>query len=105
MNSDFSLSAARDLAGLLYSQASESRDARLALAYRRVWGRVATAEELALADEFIAARAAGIRASDRAAGDLPLPTNLPPDVDAPEAAAVTLFCLTLLNSNEFLYID
>lgn len=105
LNSDFAVTAARDLAGLLYQQAPGSKDARLALAIERTWCRTATAQELADAAAFVEERAAKLRDSARVAAELPLPTSVAADADPHEAAALTLFCLTLVNSNEFLYVD
>jgi hypothetical protein len=105
LNSEFSLAAARDLAGRLFAEAQDAADARVTLAYRLTLGREPLPEERSLAATFLQTQTAKLRAAGRPANELALPN--PPAVDvAPHvAAAWTDFCLALYNSNEFVYVD
>ncbi|MEX1097620.1 MAG: DUF1553 domain-containing protein [Planctomycetales bacterium] len=104
LNSELSLEAARDLAGRLLREADDDA-ARIDACYLRALGRRASAKERALAAEFLKNDADALRREGRRAGDLPLPSELPADADIHAAAAWTDFCLALLNSNEFVYLD
>jgi len=76
LNSEFSLAQARRLAGDLIARA-DGVDGRIALGYRRLLSREPTADELAVAREFL----------------------------SNEAAALVEFCLAMFNLNEFVYVD
>jgi hypothetical protein len=81
LNSEFSLNAARDLADYVRTQAGDDRDAQIALAYRRALGHAPTTSQLARAQKFVT--------DDQRATPDPL----------------TLLCLAVFNSNEFVYVD
>jgi hypothetical protein len=81
LNSEFSLSIARDLSKYVRTHAGDDLDAQIALAYRRALGHSPTTSQLARAQKFLTD-------DQRATPD-----------------AVTLLCLALFNSNEFVYVD
>lgn len=103
-NSEFSLAAARDLAGFLYRE-TRTDDERVTLAFRRTLGRAPTESERRKATEFLTADIARLKDTQRPAEELALPTGLPKDVDVVAAAAMTDLCLALFNLNEFVYLD
>ena len=105
LNSEFSLDAARHLAGFVLSHAGTSHDDQINLAYARVLGRLPTQEELAVANRFLDNQAVQLKESNRPAAELALPSPLPDGVDPQAAAALTDFCLALFNLNEFVYVD
>jgi hypothetical protein len=105
LNSDFSLSAARDVAGFLYAQAGDALGDQIDLAYQRVLCRQPRGEERKAGLAFLADQAAKLRESNRQPSDLALPSVLPEGADRFSAAALTDFCLALFNLNEFVYID
>jgi hypothetical protein len=74
-------------------------------AYRRTFGREPTAEEAKLGATFLAEQAKSVRNRIRARQDIGLPAGLPTGVDPAVARALADYCLALLNSNEFVYID
>jgi hypothetical protein len=74
-------------------------------AYRRVFNRPASADEVLLAHEFLSRQAASLREEGRAAEDLALPFDGPQFPDPFAAAALVDFCLALFNANEFLYVE
>jgi hypothetical protein len=76
LNSEFSLSAARDLAEYLSAHAGDDVSARIALLYERTLGRQPTAAELAAAQQF-----------------------------AGEDDRWVDLCLAMFNLNEFVYLD
>jgi hypothetical protein len=88
LNSEFSLSAARDLAGYLRSHASTDPASQVELVYRRTLAREPSAGELQAAEKFLAAQ------TDRAKVD-----------DSAELAALVDLCLAMFNLNEFIYVD
>jgi hypothetical protein len=81
LNSDFSLSAARDLSKYVRTHAGDDPDAQIALAYRRALGHAPTTSQQARAQKFLSA------------GETETPDPL------------TLLCLAIFNSNEFIYVD
>ena len=105
LNSEFSLEQARRLAGYLLSHAANDASAQIDLAYRRVLSRAPTVAETAAAAEFLAAEVARLRGENAPseALALPLPPIAGPDPHA--AAALVEFCLALVNTNEFAYVD
>jgi hypothetical protein len=105
LNSEFSLQAARELAGFILRQNVSDPAGQVRLAYRRTLSRDPTAEELDAATQFLAAEAAALRDSQRPADELALPTGIAAETDRYTAAALTDLCLAILNLNEFVYID
>ncbi len=84
LNGDFALERGQRLGAELAKQFPSDDAGLAARAYRIVWGRPATDDEVRLAAKFLAAQAAALRSRD---------------------AAVADFCHALLNANEFLYVD
>jgi hypothetical protein len=81
LNSDFSLSVARDLSKYVRTHAGDSLDAQIALAYRRALGHAPTASQLVRAQKFLT------------------------DGESEAPDPLTLLCLAIFNSNEFVYVD
>jgi hypothetical protein len=104
LNSEFSLTAARDLAGYVWPR-GEDAAARIDLIYRRALGRSPEDEELALAAAFLVRQADDLRAADEDPASLALPIPLPSECDPFEAAALVDYCLAVFNTNEFVYVD
>ena len=104
LNSDFTLTAARDLAGYVWPR-GEDAAARVDLVYRRALGRSPDEEEAALAAGFLTRQSADLRADGASSAGLALPAPLPPNCDPYEAAALVDFCLAVFNTNEFAYVD
>ncbi|MEQ8788098.1 MAG: DUF1549 and DUF1553 domain-containing protein [Pirellulaceae bacterium] len=105
INSELTLHSARRLAGYVLAHAEPNTDARLQLAYRRALGREPTADELHLAREFLTLQTAAITTESRSESQLASPLPFPADVAPAEAAALVDFCLALLNTSEFVYVD
>jgi hypothetical protein len=102
LNSEFSLAAARDLAGFLLQNAGGDPAAQIELAYQRTLGRQPSEDELRTGREFLAQQAAELKAASRSADSLALPAR---GADRHTAAALVDFCLALFNLNEFVYVD
>jgi hypothetical protein len=81
LNSEFSLDMARHLAELVRAQSSNRLEAQIELIYRRALGRAPTELQIARAKDFLAER-------NREADD-----------------SLTLLCLAVFNTNEFVYVD
>jgi hypothetical protein len=105
LNSEFSLAAARDLAGYLISHAGNDAGKQILLGYERTLGRPPAADEHAVALRFLADEATKLKDSGRPLSDLAIPRALPTGFDSYSAAALTDFCLALFNLNEFVYVD
>ncbi|HEY2253672.1 MAG TPA: DUF1549 and DUF1553 domain-containing protein [Planctomycetaceae bacterium] len=105
LNSEFSLDAARHLAGFILAQAGPSPDSQIKLAYRCVLSRLPTQEEFTVAVRFLENQAVELKAAKRPVAELALPALPAENVDPFAAAALTDFCLALFNLNEFVYVD
>ncbi len=105
LNSEFSLSAARDLVGFLYAHAGNDTAPQIKLAYRRVLGRDPVPDELDAGLSFLVDQTARLKQSNRPASELAAPAALPEGMEPYAAAALTDFCLALFNLNEFVYVD
>jgi hypothetical protein len=105
LNSDFSLAAARDLAGYLLTHAGKTPEDQMRLVFERVLGRLPTAAESAGGLQFVANQAAKLKEMNRPVTELALPETMPEATDPYAAAALTDFCLALFNLNEFVYVD
>jgi hypothetical protein len=92
LNSEFSLSAARDLAAYVLQRAKSDPAARIELVYQRTLGRPATRAEIDSAQKFLVEQAARVRAAKD-------------EKVSPETAALVGFCLAMFNLNEFIYLD
>jgi hypothetical protein len=95
-NSEFSLTAAEDLARFVIDhaddQAADHTQERIELVYRRILGRKPTEEESAEAAQFLASTA--FHADDGQDRD-----------NSGDQAALTALCLAMFNLNEFIYVD
>ncbi len=105
LNSEFSLAAARDLAGYVLVHSDRPPEKQVLLAYRRALGRPPNFSERDLAVQFLADQTAKLKESNRPAAELALPSSMPEGADPFAAAALTDFCLALFNLNEFVYVD
>jgi hypothetical protein len=93
--------AARMAFGLLKDGGKD----RIVVAYRRAFGRMPMAEERKVGEKFLAEQTAAIRERVTVRQDIGLPPGLPAGVDPAVARALADFCLALLNSNEFVYVE
>jgi len=101
LNSQFSLDAARRLAGKVMSKETDRRG-QIELAFRRTISRLPTDEELDDITEFFALRQA---ANEEEIDERTLPLSMPSEAEPRVAAAMVDFCLALLNVNEFVYLE
>lgn len=105
LNSEFSLQAARDLAGHVLGHAPNDTRERITVAYQRTLGRKPTSKEMQHAMDFLVDQTTRLSQSGRKASQLAMPSDLPRGADVYPSAAFTDFCLVLFNLNEFIYID
>jgi hypothetical protein len=104
LNSEFSLRAARWLAGAVLRLHAPDPAAQIEAAYLRAFSRSATPDEVRAGQDFLDSQARLLRASGRGEKDLALPEGVEA-ADPPAAAALVDFCLALFNANEFVYLD
>jgi hypothetical protein len=104
LNSELPLSAARRLCARLLENTSVAGE-QVELAYRLTLGRPPTEAERNLAVQFLDVTSERLREAGREPGSLPAPDDLDPPFERHHAAALSEFCLALLNVNEFIYID
>ncbi|MEO8051163.1 MAG: DUF1549 and DUF1553 domain-containing protein [Acidobacteriota bacterium] len=107
LNNGLILDWAQALAGRILNDTGLTPDAQVERAFKLTYGREPSAEEKKLASDFLAKQSA-IMAQRLAGGEKvkpPLPTNLPPGVDPARAAALVDLSQTLMDSNEFLYVN
>jgi hypothetical protein len=105
LNSEFSLAAAKELAGNLFKDNGSDSQVLVQRAFRQTLGRSPSTEELALGMQFMDQQAQGLKESGRSESDLALPADRPEGVEIYKAAAVVDFCLAMFNLNEFVYLD
>jgi hypothetical protein len=105
LNSAFSFMTAKKFASHLLAEAGVGTQQQIALAYRRALGRLPTAEEQVVAADFISSAKKRMRDDRPDLLKITVPDNLPESSDRLHAAALTQFCLAMLNLNEFIYID
>jgi hypothetical protein len=103
-NSEFSLLAARHLAGRVLAKASESTR-QIEQLYLIALSRRPTSEETTTLTTFLADQRQRLAAEARPRGELELPADCPPFADEFAAAALVDACLAILNANEFIYVD
>ncbi|HZN34002.1 MAG TPA: DUF1549 and DUF1553 domain-containing protein [Pirellulaceae bacterium] len=107
-NSEFSLLAARRLAGRVMNieepknQRTEEQIERL---YEIALSRQPTAAEITTFSKFLADQQQRLKAEARPVKELALPVPCPDTADADAAAALVDACLAVLNANEFIYVD
>jgi hypothetical protein len=98
MNGPFMNDEARDFAARLKKECGNNTDAQVRQAYLLALGRLPTDQETAQAKSFLAHQEKVITSEQRSR------PGQAQTVQAP-AAALADFCLALLNSNEFLYVN
>jgi hypothetical protein len=103
LNGAFMQSQARHMAARLKSEAGTEPDAQINLAFRLAMARGPESAEREEVREFLKQQAEQI-AADRTAAPSSNETNQPTPPPA-EEQALAAFCLVLLNSNEFFYVD
>jgi hypothetical protein len=105
MNDPLVIEWSRALAGRVLNDGGLALDQQVDRAYRLALSRQPTAEERAAVLDFLG-RQATLHAERLARNDRPLlPATVPPGIEPARAAAFVDFCHTLLNSNEFLYVN
>jgi hypothetical protein len=105
LNSDFTLTAARDLAGYLLDRAGTDAKDQIKLCYLRTLGRDPTPAELTAASEFLRHQASQLSTTARPIDSLAVPSGVRENIDPFAASALTQFCLAVFNLNEFIYLD
>jgi len=106
LNSDLVLKLARQLAGELLRENPEADGVRLVgELFPRVLGRSPDADELPAVGSFLDRQTLLLGERARSGERLLLPQGMPKFLDPARAAAVVDLCHSLLNSNEFLYVD
>ncbi len=104
MNGPFTQEQSRAMASHLLTRYGNGRDAQLAGAYQRAFGRAPTPAEQKMGNEYLAEQTDLFRDRLRARLPVALPEGLPASADLAEAAALADYCLALFNTNEFIYI-
>jgi hypothetical protein len=104
LNGPFMQEQARVFAARLLREAGTDASAQIDRAYRLALSRPPREAEAETARQFLDEQTQLLR--DRLLARLPigLPANLPEGMDPARAAALTDFCLALLNRNEFVYV-
>ncbi|MDB5389137.1 MAG: hypothetical protein JWM11_4783 [Planctomycetaceae bacterium] len=105
LNSEFTLVAARDLCQRLLQDSPTDRETQITRCYQRALGRLPSGAEIADAKQFLSAETQRLIDSNRPVAELPIPTHLAATVPPQFAAALTEYCLAILNLNEFVYVD
>jgi hypothetical protein len=104
MNSEFSLTTARRLAGSVLAEGHDEEQFIVEV-FRRTLARRPGPGELQASQEFLESQSALIKRKQRGDDQLALPIPSSADWPADKAAAASQLCLILFNMNEFLYID
>jgi hypothetical protein len=104
LNSRFSLDTARRLAGKAWQETTDL-DRVVERIYLYSLSRLPSDKEQSLARDFLAKQAALLVAEKRAADGLALPDPQAAGVSAQQAAALVDFCLAILNTSEFVYVE
>ena len=105
LNSVFSFESARRLAGRVMTAPCASHREQVALIYRLMLGRRPTADELAEAEAFFASRKSHAEAAQAPIDPSTLPLPALVAADPHFSAALVDFCLAMLNSSEFIYLE
>ena len=105
LNSELSLESARFLAGGALRHAGSDARAHVDWVYRKALGRTPAPEEQTIAVEFLTTEAAQLRIEGREPSELALPQPSLLGTAPYRGAALTSLCLSLLNLNEFIYVD
>ena len=95
----------RKLAGRVLNDSGLSPEQQVERAYRIVYSRAPKAEETKAILDFLTQQS-GLLAGRLAKNEkVPLPDTIPQGMDQAKAAAFVDLCHTLLNSNEFIYMN
>jgi hypothetical protein len=105
LNSEFTLMAARRLAGVVLSEAGEDLHRQIAGSHRRVLGRAPSEEEMQRGSAFLARQEAMLSHEKRPVARLAVPIPATKSISPTAAAALVDYCIALFNVNEFLYLD
>jgi hypothetical protein len=105
LNDELVLEWAVALAARVLNDSGVPLDAQVDRAYRIVYNRAASAKERATILEFLQSQASILREQLARNEKVYVPESLPAGVDPAHAAAFVDFCHTLLNSNEFVYMN
>jgi hypothetical protein len=104
LNSEFSLTTARRLAGTVLAEGHDEKQFVVEL-FRRTLGRPPGPAERQASQEFLDAQSTLIKHQQRGHDQLAIPIPVPVGWTAEKAAAASQLCLIMFNMNEFLYID
>src|SRR5260370_35365089 len=104
-NNGLVLQWSQALAGRVLNDGGLSADQQIERAYRIVLSRQPTARERRIILDFLERQSAGVAQKLANSEKRLLPENPPPALEPARAAALAAVCHTLLNSNEFLYIN
>jgi len=104
MNSEFSLTTARRLAGSVLARQQDEEEFIVEI-FRRTLARPPDPGELQASQEFLEEQAALVKAGERGSELLALPIPSPAGWTVEKTVAASQLCLVLFNMNEFLYID
>ena len=105
MNDPLVMEWSRALAGRVLNDGGLSPDQQVDRAYRLALSRLPNTDERATVSDFLRQQTA-LHAERLARNEKPpVPAELPAGMDPARAAAFVDFCHTLLNSNEFLYVN
>lgn len=104
-NSEFSLDCARYLSGAVLTGQDKIGREHIEAVYERLLSRKAASAEVDEGLEFIERQADALRDEGRSPEQLAGPAPANRDGDPYTRAALVDFCLALMNSNEFLYLE
>jgi hypothetical protein len=105
MNDPLVMEWSRALAGRVLNDGGLSPDQQVDRAYRLALSRLPNADERTTVSDFLRQQTT-LHAERLARNEKPpVPAELPAGMDPARAAAFVDFCHTLLNSNEFLYVN
>jgi hypothetical protein len=105
LNDKWALEEARWFAGRVLREAGAKPEAVIEESYRLALGRVPDAEERKLMTEYLDKETVSLRPRMQAKMPPPGPMGEASDIDPAFGAAVVDLCHSLLNLNEFLYVD
>jgi hypothetical protein len=105
MNDPLVMEWSRALAGRVLNDGGLSADQQVDRAYRLALSRLPNTDERSTVSDFLRQQTT-LHAERLARNEKPpVPAELPAGMDPARAAAFVDFCHTLLNSNEFLYVN
>jgi hypothetical protein len=96
---------ARQLAGRVLNDSGLSPEQQIERTFRLVFSRGPKAEESRLILDFLHQQSGLLGARLTKGEKVPMPADVPQSMSPAEAAAFVQLCHTLLNSNEFIYMN